>query len=120
MEPVGRVAANQDIGSARWSNLLMGETVNDAGYLDIPKVQMFFFTVLSLLIYGTAIGKSLILSEAPGSDLPTQLPELSDSILILLGISHGGYLVGKMAGGQGDRPVADPTERETDLRIGSR
>lgn len=105
MEAVGKVAANQDVGSSRWSNLFMGETVNDAGYLDIPKVQMFLFTVLTLLIYGTAIGKSLILAAEPGGTLPTQLPELSDSILTLLGISHGGYLVGKMASGQGERPA---------------
>lgn len=105
MEAVGRIAANQDAGNARWSNLFMGETVNDAGYLDIPKVQMFFFTVLTLLIYGTAIGKSLILSAADGGTLPTQLPELSESILTLLGISHGGYLVGKMTSGQGEGPA---------------
>lgn len=109
MKPVGRIAANPSTGEARWSNLFMGETVNDAGYLDIPKVQMFFFTVLTLLIYGTAVGKSLILSEMPGNALPTQLPELSDSILTLLGISHGGYLVGQIVGGQGDRPA----DRET-------
>ena len=105
MEAVGQVAANQDVGSSRWSNLFMGETVNDAGYLDIPKVQMFFFSVLTLLIYGTAIGKSLILAAPPDGELPAQLPELSDSILTLLAISHGGYLVGKMTGGQGAPPA---------------
>lgn len=86
----GRVIANTSVRDARWADLFTGEEVANVTHLDLAKIQMFFFTVLTVLAYAVAIGVSL-----RGDTIPSSLPEVGDGMLTLLGISHGGYLAGK-------------------------
>lgn len=91
----GRLVSNLVPGQARWSNLFTSEEVSNVTFLDLGKIQMFFFTVLLVLSYGIAIGAQL-----RDGDLRT-LPEVGDGMVTLLGISHAGYLASKAVPGSG-------------------
>jgi len=88
----GQIVMNTSIAEASFADLFMGENVDNFTLLDIGKLQMFFFTVLTVLAYGSAIAQSL---HAP--ELPVSLPDVGSGILPLLGISHAGYLMSKAA-----------------------
>lgn len=82
---------NTSIDQASFADLFMGELVDDFALLDVSKMQMFFFTLLAVLAYGTAIAASL-----RSGTIPDALPDVSAGLLAILGISHGGYLATKM------------------------
>ena len=83
---------NASIDEASFADLFMGELVDDFNLLDVAKIQMFFFTLLAVLSYATAIGASL-----RSGLVPATLPTLGEGLLAILGISHGGYLMSKAA-----------------------
>ncbi len=56
--------------------------------LDTMKFQMFGWTLIAILIYGY-----LFLSSISAS--MTELPTVPESIVVLTGLSQGGYLAGK-------------------------
>lgn len=88
----GLVVTNQSLQQAKWSDMLTGEETGNAAHLDVSRLQMFFFTLISLLIYAATLNAMFArLSNAPLSML-TELPPLSDGLLALIGISHSGYL----------------------------
>ena len=86
----GRIVSNVDPLQARWSDLFTSEEVSNVTYLDLGKIQLFFFTVLVVLAYGVAVGGSL-----RGAGVPAALPDVGDGMVTLLGISHAGYLSAK-------------------------
>lgn len=83
---------NRSIDQASLADLFMGELVDDFNMLDVAKIQMFFFTLVAILSYGTAIGTSL-----RSGLVPSALPTVGEGLLAILGISHGGYLMSKAA-----------------------
>lgn len=99
-ESVGQVHVNESIAQARWTDMFNGEYINDYLFTDISKVQMFFFTVLIVFSYAALIWVAMG-NPAAQTLMRTQaeitLPEFSDSLIVLLGISHAGYLVVKSA-----------------------
>ncbi len=88
----GVVVSNTDPSMARFSDMFTGEEVGNAGHLDVARLQMFFFTVVSVLAYAVMLGK-MFLDHGPGPF--SSLPLLDQSMVTLIGISHGGYLVAK-------------------------
>lgn len=93
VEASGQLVSNQDPKDSRWADLFMGEDLGDAALVDLGKVQMFFFTIVILVSYGAAL---MGFFEAH-KGLFRELPELSQSVTALMGISHAGYLVKKAA-----------------------
>src|SRR5262249_14643983 len=87
----GKIDKNTSIARAGLVDMFMGEHVNDADLLDMAKIQMFFFTVLLALTYGTSIA-TLLKTDA----YPTALPDIGAGMLPLLGLSHAGYLTSKV------------------------
>jgi hypothetical protein len=88
----GLLATNSLPSAARWSDLFKGDELVDCSSVDISKVQMFFFTVAVLYAYtGT------LWSLTPATDGSVAFPNLSTSLVTLLGISHAGYLTVKAA-----------------------
>ena len=83
---------NRSIDQASLADLFMGELVDDFQLLDVAKIQMFFFTLVAVLSYATAIGASL-----RSGLVPAMLPTVGEGLLAILGISHGGYLMSKAA-----------------------
>jgi hypothetical protein len=86
----GQVVKNTAIEDASFADLFMGEYIDTFNLLDVAKIQMFFFTVLLVLAYAIAVGKTLLNDPTLGS-----LPDVGEGMLPLLGISHAGYLLSK-------------------------
>lgn len=78
---------------ATWEDLFTGEANGNAEHLDLSRLQMFFFTVVVLVVYWVVLRSAFGQIEAPGG-VPrvTSLPSLPEGVLWLVGISHGGYL----------------------------
>jgi hypothetical protein len=87
----GLIVANDTPEAAQWSDLFKGEETGNAGLLDMAKVQMFYFTVILVLVYAITFGAEM----QKNPFLLTTFPEIPASMLALLGISHAGYLTSK-------------------------
>jgi hypothetical protein len=87
----GTLYANPSISDARVTDMFQGDEVGNTIQLDLAKVQMFFFTVVSAGAYLALVVANLT------SDKPDfgALPALSPGIVTALGISHAGYLSSK-------------------------
>lgn len=87
----GQMVVNQNAETARIADLFQGSETGNAGQLDLGKLQMFFFTLVLLFAYGTALAA---LFKTSGGRI-TALPAMDTGMLALLAISHAGYLVNK-------------------------
>ena len=90
----GVLYANANIKDAAFSDMFEGDEVGNTAYINVAKVQMFFFTVIAALAYGTVLF-NWILSKKYITDTPAQFPVISGGLLAILGISHAGFLVDK-------------------------
>lgn len=88
---VGKIVTNKTIEDARWSDMFKGEETANAAHLDLAKIQMFYFTIILVIVYGVALGT--VFSESIARI--DALPVLDEGMISLLGISHAGYLVNK-------------------------
>jgi hypothetical protein len=91
LEAQGLLANKETPESASISDLFTGDEIGSAAQLDVGKVQMFFFTLIVILAYAIVLGT--ILYRAGG--LPGGLPDVSEGMVVLLLISHAGFLAGK-------------------------
>jgi len=97
----GLLAGNGSVDDAKFSNIfeadeVSGLNVTAAGnqtsigsYIDISKVQMFFFTIIAICTY------AVLLMNQFAQVLPASMdsfPALSDGLVAILGISHAGFL----------------------------
>ncbi len=90
----GAIAINSDIADAKWNDLFRGDLISNYYQVEISKVQMFFFTVVLVFIYGTLIW--VLLGDSNSLSSPSVLmPDFSSSMVQILGISHAGYLAVK-------------------------
>lgn len=93
----GQVVARTSADQASVADLFQGDEAANAGYVDVGKVQMFFFTLILVLAYSLAIGSALTV----GANLRTlgihSFPVLDEGMVALLAISHAGYLGYKAA-----------------------
>jgi hypothetical protein len=87
----GKIETRDNLGQAEVADLFRGEELSNAGVLDMAKVQMFFFTLVLVLAYGAQLGNLFAHSLTPISSLPN----IDQSMVALLGISHAGYLANK-------------------------
>ncbi len=86
----GLLAAKAEATNAQWTDLFSGEELGNAAFVDLGKVQMFFFTIVIALVYAAALGTALW-NQGQGASFPP----LSQGILVLLGISQSTYLTNK-------------------------
>lgn len=72
-------------------DLVRGEDAGNADIVDIGRIQMLFFTGVTLLVYGAACYRAF------GATKPAELafPAMSSSLVALLAISHATYLANK-------------------------
>lgn len=80
-------------------------TKDSKDYLDISRIQMFFFTFILLVAYGYYLGQ-MFLNYGEGYETIDSLPAISAGMLALLGISHSAYLGNKAIPGR--KAKADP------------
>ena len=91
LDTEGQIVIKKKLTDSSWSALFRGEESNDAAHLDLTRIQMFFFTIILLLAYILAIGSLLKIKDIRIESLP----EFNTSMLALMGLSHGSYLVSK-------------------------
>jgi hypothetical protein len=72
--------------------LVRGEETGNAASLDLGKLQNLFFTVALLIAYAANLRGTLTVADTGAF---AGLPELSEGLVSLLGISHAGYLTYK-------------------------
>jgi hypothetical protein len=85
----GILYANEAKTDARFTDVFQGNEMGDTTHIDLAKVQMFYFTVISAVAFVVMIAKSLRSGDV------SKLPELPDGLIAILGISHAGYLTGQ-------------------------
>jgi hypothetical protein len=68
-----------------------GLLVDDSGVPELAKIQMIGFTLVAVLIF-----LADVLHQARGPHPGAQLPNIDSSLLVLMGISQGGYLGKKL------------------------
>ena len=88
---VGRILYNESEKDASFSDLFSGEDADDSAIPDLGKVQMFYFTVLLAAVYLFLLGEKFF----AGDGVIDAFPDFDSSMLALLGISNGGYLIKK-------------------------
>lgn len=94
LDTKGHIVVNTDIAKARWTDMFTGEEVGNAAHLDVARLQMFFFTLITALAYAVLLG-NMFYGDAPHGF--TSLPVLDKSMVALIAISHTGYLSAKAA-----------------------
>jgi len=86
----GQVVVNNLPEDAQLSDLFKGDEIGNAAQVDLAKIQMFYFTLILVLVYAIALGKLLA-----GGTAIDHFPPLDEGMVALLGISHAGYLTSK-------------------------
>ena len=92
----GVLTVNAEPTKSSWKDMFEAEQVDGAkpsggNHLDMPKIQMFYFTIILVFAYAVAI--ATMLSHANGRI--GDFPALDNSMVALLGISSAAYLTGK-------------------------
>ncbi|WP_426754318.1 hypothetical protein [Myxococcus sp. Y35] len=95
----GVLYANPDMTDARVADMFQGDEVGNTAHIDLAKVQMFYFTLIAAMGYFMEVAKAVL------GGATDKMPEVSEGMLALLAISHGGYLLGKA----GDHSNSKPT-----------
>jgi len=85
----GIVFVNRQVTDAKFSDMFEGDEAGNEDHVDMSKVQMFFFTIISALSY------VVLLFNILDTSVPTSLPILPEGLIALLTISHGAYLTNK-------------------------
>jgi hypothetical protein len=92
MVAIGTVCKRNSSSKASFYDIFTGDEIADCSYVNLAKIQMFFFTIIIGVVYCVLL---LDLMTKPGNPVITGLPPLSDGLVALLAISHGGYLTEK-------------------------
>jgi len=92
----GSLYANPSVDDASLSDMFEGDEIGNAAYLDLAKVQMFFFNIIVALSYIALLLSETMPKLASDAGNVSALPLLSKGMITLLGISHAGHLMGKM------------------------
>lgn len=90
---VGALVRKATPAEARFADLFSGEEVSNFQYLDLAKLQNFFFTLVAAVAYGAAL--LIALSQASTITAGFSFPDLPEGLVALIGISHAGYLTDK-------------------------
>lgn len=90
----GPLYRNPTPSAARLSDIFEGDEISNTDLVDLAKVQMFVFTVVSALVW-TVAATHLLWRDCPfAADIA--LPSLPSGMVTLLGVSNAGYLANKM------------------------
>lgn len=90
---VGVLYGNADVSQARFTDIFEGDEVANTAFIDVAKVQMFFFTVIVAIAYSAELLHMITATDLAANNVA--LPVLDDGLVTLMGISNAGYLGGK-------------------------
>ena len=97
----GVMYKNKDASDARVGDMFQGDELADAHATDLSKVQMFFFTIVSAVVFLGTADAMFTNMKSIGDVLIPQLPE---NLIALMGISHAAYLGNKAVTRTQSRP----------------
>lgn len=87
----GVLYGNPDPKDARFTDIFEGDELTNAMYIDIAKVQMFWFSIIAITGYACLL-LNLLLKSTPDELI---FPVFSDGFVAILTVSHATYLGGK-------------------------
>ena len=90
---VGVMVKKEKWQDARFSDMFKGEEVATYKYVDVAKVQNFFFTIITIIAYTVALASGISAAESISKFYA--FPDVPAGLLAMIGISHGGYLTDK-------------------------
>lgn len=90
----GVLYSNPNLSDASFADMFQGDELQNTNYLDLAKIQMFLFTVISAFAYAASLWDMFCKAKGASGGLE-MMPELSDGLVAILGISHAGYLSSK-------------------------
>lgn len=113
-----KLDTNDEVDDAAWSDMFKGDDAANCDAIDLSKVQMFYLTLILVLVYGAALA-AMFLEDT--NHAISALPALSATMVALLGMSHAGYLGYKaiphnmsqppqQAGGRGSQQTTPPDQ----------
>lgn len=79
------------VDKTRTSNDLGGLLTDDDGVPDLSKVQQLAFTAIAVVVYLVRLA-----TQGDAHTLPVMI-DIDTSLMVLMGLSHGGYLGAKIA-----------------------
>jgi cell division protein FtsL len=85
------VALNAEPSSSRWTDLVRAEERGFVGVVDLGKLQLLLVTIVLVVAYGVVVAHAFL----DDRQFVTALPKIDDAFVIMLGISHAGYLAKK-------------------------
>ena len=88
----GTLYANKGIVDARFTDMFEGDELSNTDHIDLAKVQMFFFTIVTVVGYAAGLFQTICATQPANLN---KFPGLSPGFVALLGISHAGYLTSK-------------------------
>jgi hypothetical protein len=88
----GVMYKNKDFSDASVGDMFQGDELADAHTTDLSKVQMFFFTIVSAVVFLGTADAMFTNMKSIGDVLIPQLPE---NLIALMGVSHAAYLSNK-------------------------
>ena len=86
---------NTKVEDASWADMFRGEEITNFDTIELAKVQMFFITAVTMLIYIVLLLKMFSGDVEPDKIL--QFPDVSEGLDWLFAVSHAGYVTGKAA-----------------------
>jgi hypothetical protein len=86
----GVLFVNNCIKDAEFMDMFEQDEVRYSRFIDMGKLQMFFFTIIALISYSVALFALMYNTKDPSQI--NQLPPLSDGLVAILGISHAALL----------------------------
>jgi len=102
----GQVIGRPEGAAPSLFDLVMGDEVANAGTIDLAKVQQLVITILLVVFYACQVGAWFI--QEPFYGLVSKLPDLEEHLVLLMLVSHGGYLAAKAA--SKPTPAADDSK----------
>ncbi len=93
-DSVGAMVRKTSWQEASFGDVFTGEEVSTFGYVDIAKVQNFFFTVIAVIAYAVMLG-GLMAAAGRGVAGFSAFPDPREGLLAITAISHAGYLTDK-------------------------
>lgn len=91
-DEMGILSVKRDEHEASFTDLFRGDEVKNWNFIDMPRLQMFFFTIIVAIVYCVDIYR--IITEGDMSTT-VALPSIDQGLLTLMGISNAAYLGGK-------------------------
>jgi hypothetical protein len=92
VESEGLLHKNASAAEAHFKDIFMGDEIGNVKLVDMSKVQMFFLTLVVVIVYGVAVAATLHDAGAMKNPMGYSFPRFSDTLDSLLAISHGTYL----------------------------